>query len=441
MALTQDQRISISRKFIEIPLVLEKSDETIALIESQKSEFQELDDTHKSLMNDVSSFINAYGGELSYLTGIFRSQLVESDLENAVARTQGNFFFPNQPDVSVPSITGNVWKFLNPFSGSIAIGKQYSETYSSVSGEQNTYSSISSLISTIEGSYSNVERVTGNSCTYTPPSTYTIAPNATLHSQLSSLIGLVNTYKTALNTELGFLNTQLSIDTNVTNNTNTQANIDNINNVIMPALDAWLALVNFDPQTAVDCTAFNAINIALLQNTKLKPTQLDALKTALLTRSSFVSTRVGQLNTLLGSVGQDLSTGELNNSGSGFYDKRFRLINLRINGVMGSLTKLRGIEKSVEIQEGMKANNEIALSTYGDILACSGFRAPSVGSNVIHVKDGSLFSNGDTVYVVTDEHPELTGTITNVSGNALTLSFTVPQKYTVVNFGRVYKVL
>jgi hypothetical protein len=436
MALTQEQRISLSRKFIEIPMILEKSDETIGMIESQKDEVEQLDNTHKSLIQDVNTFIEAYGGEMSYLTGAFRANLTEAHMEDAVNRTLGNFFFPNQPDVSVPSISGNVWKFLNPFSGSIAIGKQYNENYLVVGGEQNTYSSISSLISTIEGSYTNVQRVTGNSC-----SMDTVSVNATLHAQLSTLTGLVNTYKTALNTEVGFINTQLIIDTNVTNNTNSQANKDNINNVIMPAIDAWLAAPNFDPQTAATCAAFNSINIIPLLDTKLKPSVLNALKAALLTRQSFVTTRVSQVNTLLGSVGQNLSTGDLNNSGSGYYDKRFRLINLRINAVMGSLTKLRGIEKSVEIQEGMKANNEIALDTYGDVLACSGFRSPSVGSNVIHVKDGSIFSNGDTVYVVTDEHPELTGTIVNRAGNALTLSFTVPQKYTVVNFGRVYKTL
>src|SRR6185369_9395356 len=97
-----------------------------------------------------------------------------------------------------------------------------------------------------------------------------------------------------------------------------------------PALNTWLAYSDFNTAHGqTTCAGFNAYNSNLLAPTKLHSTQLSALSTALSSRSSFVTTRISQLDTNLGTIVQDVSTGDLTSS-SGLYGQRYGFLSLRL---------------------------------------------------------------------------------------------------------------
>jgi hypothetical protein len=74
-------------------------------------------------------------------------------------------------------------------------------------------------------------------------------------------------------------------------------------------------------------------------------------------------------------------------------------------------------------------------------LVATGFTAPSIGSNSLHVKDATGFLAGNLVYIIADGQLEITATIVSINNNFIVFNTTIPAKYTDTNFGRVYRVL
>jgi hypothetical protein len=188
------------------------------------------------------------------------------------------------------------------------------------------------------------------------------------------------------------------------------------------------------------CSAFNGLTPDDFAASKFRTYELQPLKDEIAARTAFKDTRKTQLNNYLGSVAQDIGTGDVTSS-SGFYGTRFKIINLRLNLLAGTLNALVGSEGGISAQEQSKKLNQDAEDVYNEQMAASIFTAPAAGTKIIHVQDASRFAVSDSVYVMADTQSEISATIDAIDGNMVTLSVSVPKKYRQDDNARLYKVL
>jgi hypothetical protein len=175
-----------------------------------------------------------------------------------------------------------------------------------------------------------------------------------------------------------------------------------------------------------------------LVDTKLKPTMLNALKVAVQTRQAFITTRLSQLSDNLGSITQDFSSGEILST-SGLYGERFRLIELRLNSMNGSLNLVTGLAKAIAAQGQINLSNTNAGLAYASVISVSSISSKTNGTKYVSVKDASIFSIKDVVYISAKNKPEVQTSIVNIVGNRLELAKPISQGYSLDNLGRVYK--
>ena len=103
----------------------------------------------------------------------------------------------------------------------------------------------------------------------------------------TNLVAAVNAYVAIVNSELAAIPTN---DPNSGNQAQNNAAIAYINSTLLPAVNAWLALPDFNPSVPVStCAAFYAYDPSLLGPTKLHSTQLTALTTALNNRLTIIN--------------------------------------------------------------------------------------------------------------------------------------------------------
>ena len=137
---------------------------------------------------------------------------------------------------------------------------------------------------------------------------------------------------------------------------------------------------------------------------------------------------------------QDFDTGEIL-AALGFHGDRFRIIDMRLNVIGGSLSRLKAIERGQDAQEQLKASNDNAAAAYTSVMRAALFRAPAKGNDNIHVLDASGFSASDVVFVVANDQNEIPAVIQTIDGNRIVLDVDIPEKYRETDLARVYKVL
>jgi hypothetical protein len=209
----------------------------------------------------------------------------------------------------------------------------------------------------------------------------------------------------------------------------------------LPALNLWLSYSDFNTSHGqTTCAGFNGYDSGLLAPTKLHSAQLNALQLALTNRLSFIDTRISQLNTVLGTIVQNLSDGSITSS-SGLYGERYSFMNLRLNTLGGSLIQLNSLNNSSSAQDQIVANLRNTQAVYATVIKASAFAASANNTNTINIKDIGVFSPGDTVYVVSATQPEILRAVKSVNGKAITLNDSVSQKYLNTDSARIYKVL
>lgn len=457
MALSQDDRISISKKIVAIPMQNASADLISSQIDAEKQKAEKEDNANKKLLDDLNLLVHGYQYELERYDGNGRNQLLEQDLIDAANRKLRNYFFPNDPQTPTTSLPDGVWKNFIAFSGSKALGKGYSESYTAITKEQDLIDDVNAKIAAVEV-FSNITRSTGQSCNstgtcslpeYTTEPTCTgnagtwtpgpdsISTNSEMQDASAALIASVQNWENFLNGTHAVI---VNSDTDVTRSAQNTASANDIANSIL-VINTWQGLSTFDTTHGqTTCSGFNSYNVNLLDPTKFRAAELLPLKNELAARQSFIVTRVSELTANLGSVTQDMATGDLTAT-AGFYGQRMRIIDVRLNAMGGSLTKLKGLERGQAAQAEAKKSNDNAAAVYTSIMVATGFRAPATGNNTIHVLDSSGFSIGNTVYVMADNQAEIQTTIVNVEGNAITLSDIIPPKYRQNEFARLYKVL
>lgn len=431
MALTQADRLAISKKIVQIPLQNAAADVTSAQIEKEKLKAKAEDDANKALQDDVTILINGYQAEYQRYDGNGRNQLLEQDMLDAADRKLQNFFFPNDPQTPTPSIPDGVWKNFVPFSNSKALGKTYLEAYTSVQKEQDLIDAVNAAILVVE-SFTAITRSTGQSCLAD-----VISNDPAMQTAGTDLKNAVQAWETFMNGTFAVIVTTDTEPTRSAQNIAAKADITNAISII----DTWQALPDYDTSHGqTTCAGFNSYNVNLLDPTKFRAAELQPIKNELIARVAFISTRLSQLSGHMGTVVQNFTTGELT-SATGFYGQRMRIINTRLNAMGGSLTKYKGLLRGQDAQEQGKDSNDNTLLVYSSVMLCSAFRAPSTGQATIHVLSGSGFNIGDTVYVAAENQEEIQTTIVNVVGNTIYLADKIPQKYRQNEYARLYKIL
>ncbi|NJO48229.1 MAG: hypothetical protein HC840_00775 [Leptolyngbyaceae cyanobacterium RM2_2_4] len=458
MPLSQEDRLAFSLNIVTAADKIKAFDMSQAQTAAEIAKLVKLDAANKNLFDPPNTLITSYQTEMGMLDGLGRTAIVEQNIQDSAARTIQNFFFPNDLNIVVPSLAAshNVWIRIPPFALTYAIGKNYTEGYGTVQKEADLINPILAFI-TAAGGNTDMENTTGQQCgstgtcsnpMYTDQTTCTmnggvwtpgpdaITSDPAIQTLKTDLVSAVNAYKAFLQSMVAIIVTN---DPTPANQALNQTAIDNINNVIIPALNTWLAYSDFNTAHGqTTCAGFNSYNSNLLAPTKLHSTQLAALQSAINARSSFVTTRTGQVSGFLGTITQDLNTGELTSS-TGLYGKRYGFLLLRLHTLDGSLSKLKALQNGKGAQDSIKANIANTKNTYLSILPTSLLKAPGNGTNSITLVDTSFLSPGDTVFVTADGQEELQRAVKSVSNDTVVLNDSIPAKFRPAEKARLYK--
>lgn len=456
MAMSPDDRKTFSLKIVSADSEIANYERAKGQMQAESDKMKKLDDANKNLFDPVNALVNQYQTELTSLDGNSRTTIVEQDIQDAASVKLQNHFYPNDTTVTVPSLAANhnVWTKPKPYARTYAVGKNYGEAFPGTVTKEGDLINAALTIITSALAYSDIERTSGTtleatgSCSLSQYSTqatctanggtWTSGPQTLVTSTAvttikSNLVSAINALKTFLTTEVGQI---VTTDKDTANQTQNNAAISNINTVIVPALNTWLAYLDFN-STGVNASNYNSYNVSLLGATKLHLTQLTALQTALNTRLAYVATRTAQLNTILGSITQDLETGDV--TFTGLYGKRYSFLMLRLDLMNGSLNKLismkQGFAAQISIVNSIKTNK----ATYQSIIPTTALAAHGNGTATISVVDASFLAPGDTVYIIAENQPELLRAIKSISGNTVVLNDIVPVKYKTTDKLRLYK--
>jgi hypothetical protein len=442
---TSDQRIAMSSKIVSIPLENQIVDETLLLMNAQIQKMQDEDSSNKLLGDSKDALINPYQNEAVRYDGNIRTVLTETEYQNSSKKTLGNVFFPNNPQIVLPSLPDGVYKAIIPFSNTYAVGKNYNESYTTTRKESDIISDIQAKITELLA-YPEIQRVTGQICTTVtvtpevgpPISTDTISSNAALQTASTQLTGFINELKSFIASTKSIINA--NTDTNPSRVLEMTVAKDNIDNATVN-LDSWLILPEYDNTHGQStCPLFNSYNPDLLIITKLKDESLSSLQTYVANRLTHSNERMGQVLGHLGGVTQNATTGEVS-SYLGFYGDRFRIINMRLNIMGGSLSKLQSSSFGVSAQEQAKESNNNALAVYNSIINCKKFTAPSGGHKKIVLENTTGLTVGMPCYVSANNQQEISANIVSISGNVVELDTIVPKKYTESSLARLYVML
>lgn len=456
MPLSKEDRLAFSLNIVSAEGKLKAFTMSQEQTQGEIDKLTKLDAANKNLFDPPNSLVNSYQNELGKLDGILRTTFNEQNIQDSGSRIIGNFFFPNDLNIVVPSLVPNhnVWIRIPPFALTYAIGKNYTEGYGTTQKEGDITSPLLALISSAS-TYTDIQNTTGQWCNasgtcsipihltqsactlnggvWTPgPDAITSYP--AVQTLKTDLVTAVNDLKTFLLAEAAAITT-----TDPVNQAANQAAIDNINNVIIPALDTWLAYSDFNTAHGqTTCAGFNSYNPNLLAPTKLHSVQLAALQSAINSRVSFTGTRITQLTGYLGNISQDLTTGEPTSS-TGLYGKRYGFLLLRLHALDGSLSKLKSMQGGKDAQNSIKANITNTKNTYLSILPTSLLKAPGNGTPSITLVDTSFLSPGDTVFITAEGQEELQRAVKSVTGDTVVLNDVIPAKFRPAERARLYK--
>lgn len=231
----------------------------------------------------------------------------------------------------------------------------------------------------------------------------------------NGLLARVNEWLLLLNAQLVALSSNSEVRAaQVAQNTAAAAEI----NTLVGDLTAWLAIPGL--------TKFSDANLTVLSGYAS-------------TRASGLAGRATQIATALGGV-QDLS-GSFGPTGAAdaIYYKRYQLLDTRLNIVYGSLMKAITSTASMGVVSDLKNNNLFLQAEYDAALKVSKLAKDAEGTFYVTIEDGSDFSNGDNVYIVSEEVAEMAATIQNKSGNVVKLNVVVPATYKVEDLARILR--
>ena len=153
-----------------------------------------------------------------------------------------------------------MWAFLTPFSGNIAIGANYNESFDRITNENETLTNIADQIALIN-TFSVPQRLSGRACQQETSTTTSLVTSGVV-DEFNILLENVNNWRSLLTDQKNALEAVNLIDTSstrVSENTTALANVD----AAIAIVDTWLAIQNFDTTSPVgggsSCAFFNGL--------------------------------------------------------------------------------------------------------------------------------------------------------------------------------------
>lgn len=467
MALSQADRIAHSKKIVQIPIQDQLADETKAILEESRVEAEIADNANKTLLYSDTLLINQYQKELGFIDGNIRRELIESDMLHSANKKLQSDFAPNDIETPLPNIPNGIWVNFAPFSNNLAVGRNYDESFTTTDvNETFSLNTINSLISSLQ-SNSLTQQTTGQecipldplvgacfpdlgqedpiTCVATPfsvwiPTPDTVQDKIQIQEDMVALIAELANWKTELEGQRSSLQAVNAIDSNLGRVVKNNIEISKINNAIS-AIDAWTPVATFfTGHGATNCSEFDALNPNTFPPTKMATAIIAPLKAQVDARNIDSPARLSTLSSaeFLGNVAQDYESGEIIST-EGLFGSRFRIIDMRLNIIIGTLASLIGIQNGQAAQDEAKASNGNAGIALLSVMSATGFRAPASNTKTIHVLDASSFSAGDVVYVVANTQEEIAANVISIQNNTIFLDAKIPKKYRQDDMARLYK--
>lgn len=217
-------------------------------------------------------------------------------------------------------------------------------------------------------------------------------------------------------TQLGANNEDRSPYT--TQNTAALADVNNTKSII----DAWQALSN----TGV--------------SGKFVSGSIGLLSSEITARQTFITGRLAQIITALGSVSATSETAYTGVVGSPYYE-RYKWLNIRINSASGSARRFFDADRGIGFL-GMLAADNTALQGEYDTYFVTKAIAFIDETTIIQVKDVINLAVGQSITVLSETQPELQRAIMEVMGTTqLRLDKPIPNSYLVVDQARIFRTL
>lgn len=112
-----------------------------------------------------------------------------------------------------------------------------------------------------------------------------------------------------------------------------------------------------------------------------------------------------------------------------------------MNRGFGTLKRKLSSDKNQKVMDMFIDLLSDSKDEYQTRLAVTRLHVDGDGTKQITVDDGSIFAINDTIFVVSETQPEVSGTVRFINGNVLVLSFVIPSTYLRKELARIYKEL
>lgn len=495
-------RKSITRRQVRIDLENASYAQSSAAFTGQQAALLEVDNGNKKFYDNYSLICDSYENEKTYIDGTIPDTYSPSDIISNAETPSIAPFFPSTstpayakllPLIQDGAYTNNKVKGifhplstasryeLNVLTNAVitsGLTEMIFRLENGITGASSTTTTSSDAVpaGTITGFEMDVSTTTGfavNELIYINNGSasgiykiQSITPGTslTIDSVIPSSLGIAST-ATVDNTVLAFTSPERE---NLTS-TNYQEILTTITSTINTLITEWEGFVSnqnsassanpedrptqiaqLSSATASTASAISTINIwqALSDtgvNGKYINSNISPISAKITERISYATTRASEiLNSLGGSSSNALSqSGETYTSAdmTNPYYNRYKWLNFRINRMSGSLRRYYAAGQSGGAVTQLAADNTSLKSEY------NGYFITKVvifndGSDILHIKDVTGLSNGNTVTIVSETQPEITRTIVSVMGTTqIKLNAIVPTSYTLEDVARVFKTL
>lgn len=254
------------------------------------------------------------------------------------------------------------------------------------------------------------------------------AGSGDLQPYFNYIAGLITTHVNTWKTKLTAQKTQLEAneEKRATEASQVQAALADVNNAIA-IIDAWLA----KPNSGI--------------GNKWEDNGLDPLINEGNARLTFIPDRITEITDALGQVDVVDPLG----SSSGIYGEIYKISDMRCNLAIGTLTKVYRFDAGLDTLQDFVDNNNNTKAMYDSDFRSQAFAKNADGSLFILVTDSAGFANSDSVFIISQDQPELVRTIVNITTvmigvdtfKQIELNAIVSAAYTVAKVARIVKEL
>jgi len=446
-----------------------------AKLAEAKQGYKDLDDASNVYTTSYLSILSAYNTEYKYISGILKSEVTPTMIDDGGKLAAGNLFFPD---------TAPIWQLFQPRLIDAVLGNP---TSAFAGTEQSTWVPINFWIGLMKtgftgtGASQTVTSTTSNSIdiatqpspVFTAGDTFVAYGNSgwaygtidtitgtgpfTLNcTVLYGNLATIGSSATVKNSDAGF-----SLSERETGGALTGGRLQYLNGIkssLDAAIPAWLTVLNAEltalngndapsPYAASILTAKTNVNAAILAITTWQALPASGVGTSrygnnvdtyivnnMSTRTGQIAARITDINTAYGTAAQ---AGDGAFTGTDYYFKLIDNINLRLNKTSGSLRQyyqqnLVGTAYAQQIsviQSTLQRDSQTFLVRI--------FTADADGTNIVHLNDVGSLTVSQSVKIMTNTAQVITTTIIAITDLKVQLAASIPEAYTIDDKARL----